>query len=363
MFPEDPNPAPPPPPPSPAEFVEAARAVLTVQTSLSPRVEIGGLTGLDTWLWCEDPGVLEVGVALRGWTATATMQAVQHAWAISGTASAGFTSSSCGSEGSPAASWMPETKGPYSVTLTSTWAGDWTLAYNGFPAGTFPLGPFDFAAPTVPYPVDEYRGRLTSPEGEEHVTVTVVDQRVRRQCRQHRCSRWERCCRWCSWRPARKPEWCWRGWCRWCGQQWSDARASRLPDRVVLPGLAVFAAVLVASVPLIGSSSLLVSGLVGAAVLFVPLGLVHLVSPEGLGFGDVKYGALIGAGVGAATRPGAVVLVFALAMVVQVVVVWLRPLPAQRVPGADRRAAPLGPAMALAAVVWVVVSLILEGGV
>ena len=30
LFPEDPNPQPPPPPPSEAEFVEAARAVLTV---------------------------------------------------------------------------------------------------------------------------------------------------------------------------------------------------------------------------------------------------------------------------------------------------------------------------------------------
>ena len=120
---------------------------------------------------------------------------------------------------------------------------------------------------------------------------------------------------------------------------------------------------LVASVPLTGSSSLLASGTVGAAVLFVPLGVVHLVSPEGLGFGDVKYGVLLGAGVGAATRPGAAVAVFALAMVVQLVVVWWRPLPAQRVPGASRRAAPLGPALALAAVGWVVVSLISEGGV
>ena len=142
-----------------------------------------------------------------------------------------------------------------------------------------------------------------------------------------------------------------------------DARSSRLPDRVVVPGLAVFMAVLVASVPLTGSSSLLVSGLVGAALLSVPLGLLHLLSPEGLGFGDVKYGVLIGAGVGAATRPGAAVAVFALAMVVQLVVVWWRPLPAQRVPGASRRAAPLGPALALAAVGWVVVSLISEGGV
>ena len=72
-----------------------------------------------------------------------------YAWSIGGTASASFAAGSCGSEASPAASWMPETMGPYSVTLTSTWAGTWTLAYNGFPAGTFPLGPFDFAAPPV----------------------------------------------------------------------------------------------------------------------------------------------------------------------------------------------------------------------
>ena len=72
------------------------------------------------------------------------------------------------------------------------------------------------------------------------------------------------------------------------------------------------------------------AALAGAAVLAVPLLLVHLVSPAGLGFGDVKYGALIGAGVGVATGPAAVVLVFMLAAVVQLVVVWWRPLPAQR---------------------------------
>jgi len=158
---------PPPPPPTEAEFVEAARQALTVMTSLNPRVEIGGLTGLDTWLWCDDPGTVDVAVALRGWTAQASMTAVQYAWAIGGTASAALTASSCGSEASPAASWMPETMGPYSVTLTSTWAGTWTLAYNGFPAGSSALGPFDFAAPTVPYPVGEYRGVLTPPDSEQ----------------------------------------------------------------------------------------------------------------------------------------------------------------------------------------------------
>ena len=69
---------PPPPPPSEAEFVEAARALLTVSTSLNPRPDIGGLTGLDTWLWCDDPGTVTVGVALRGWTASATMDAVEY---------------------------------------------------------------------------------------------------------------------------------------------------------------------------------------------------------------------------------------------------------------------------------------------
>jgi hypothetical protein len=154
---------PPPPPPSEAEFVEAARRALTVQTSLNPRVEIGGLTGLDTWLWCDDPGEVNVGVALRGWTAEATVDPVQFKWAIGGTASAGFHADGCGSEANPAASWMPETMGPYTVALTLTWAGTWTLSYNGFLGGVFPLGPFDFAAPAIAYPVDEYRGVLTPP--------------------------------------------------------------------------------------------------------------------------------------------------------------------------------------------------------
>ena len=163
LFPGDPGPAPPPPPPSPAEFVEASRAALTVQTSLNPRVEIGGLTGLDTWLWCDNPGEVNVAVTLRGWTAEATVEPAQFAWAISGTASAGFHADGCGSEADPAASWMPETMGPYTVALTSTWAGTWTLSYNGFLGGVFPLGPYDFAAPAIAYPVDEYRGVLTPP--------------------------------------------------------------------------------------------------------------------------------------------------------------------------------------------------------
>ena len=84
LFPGDPAPDPPPPPPSQAEFVEAARAALTTQTSVNPSPEIGGLTGLDTWMWCDDPGEVQVGVALRGWTAEATMDPVGFKWAVGG---------------------------------------------------------------------------------------------------------------------------------------------------------------------------------------------------------------------------------------------------------------------------------------
>jgi hypothetical protein len=167
VFPGDPVPQPPPPPPSEAELVEAARSAATVAPSLNPRVEIGGLTGLDTWLWCDAPASVDVGVELRGWSASATLDVVRYRWAITGTDTASFTAKTCGSEAAPAATWMPQRKGPYAVTLTATWAGSWELAYNGAPAGVFPLGPFDFVAPAVSYPVDEYRGVLTPPSSVE----------------------------------------------------------------------------------------------------------------------------------------------------------------------------------------------------
>jgi hypothetical protein len=167
LFPGDPAPDPPPPPPSGSEFVEAARAALTTQAALNPRQEIGGLTGLDTWMWCDEPGQVEVGVALRGWIAEATMDPVGFRWAVGGVASGSFDASRCGSEDAPAASWMPETKGSYSIVLTSTWAGSWTLSYQGVDAGVFPLGPYDFATAATPYRVGEYRGALTPPGTEQ----------------------------------------------------------------------------------------------------------------------------------------------------------------------------------------------------
>ena len=47
-----------------------------------------------------------------------------------------------------------------------------------------------------------------------------------------------------------------------------------------------------------GSSDLLQSALLGGALLGGPLLLTHLVSPAGMGFGDVKAGVVLGAALG-----------------------------------------------------------------
>ena len=123
-------------------------------------VSIGGLTGLDSWLWCADPGPVGTGVSLRGWTASGAVRLVQVGWEV-GTDELAQTSTSCGSEDAPSVTWTPESIGEYPITLTSVWAGSWDLMWNGIPMGTFPLGPVSLTAPPQPYPVGEYRGELT----------------------------------------------------------------------------------------------------------------------------------------------------------------------------------------------------------
>lgn len=160
-WPGEPPPDPPPPPPTPAELVEANTQALTVQPALSPPGSIGGLTGLESWLWCDDPGPVDTGVTLRGWTAAGGVEIVQLGWEIHGSREVADTSTSCGSESTPSVIWTPETMGDYSVALTAVWAGSWDLTWNGIPMGTFPLGPVSLTAPAQSYPVDEYRGELT----------------------------------------------------------------------------------------------------------------------------------------------------------------------------------------------------------
>lgn len=77
-----------------------------------------------------------------------------------------------------------------------------------------------------------------------------------------------------------------------------DVEHYRLPDLIVLPTLA-------ASVPLVAIVSLVDDSpdriryaLVGAALYFGFLFVAHLISPRGMGFGDVKLAAVMGLYVG-----------------------------------------------------------------
>ena len=69
-----------------------------------------------------------------------------------------------------------------------------------------------------------------------------------------------------------------------------DVAERRLPNRlVVLAGVPVLAAAVVGP----GAAAV-----VGAAAVGVPLFVTHLVSPAGLGFGDVKAGTVLGGALG-----------------------------------------------------------------
>jgi leader peptidase (prepilin peptidase) / N-methyltransferase len=109
-----------------------------------------------------------------------------------------------------------------------------------------------------------------------------------------------------------------------------------------------------------GESSPVWAALVGALVLGVPFAVIHVLSPAGFGYGDVKFGVLVGLGLGL-VRPGIGLVVFLTAALLQLVVAAVRPWPAQRQPDATRAAAPFGPVLAIAAVGWLVVVLVSGG--
>lgn len=80
-----------------------------------------------------------------------------------------------------------------------------------------------------------------------------------------------------------------------------DARERRIPNRLVLGGLvAVAVAVAVAGVLDDRLRDAALGALAGVGGYAGPLLALHLASPGALGFGDVKLGGVLGAGLGAA---------------------------------------------------------------
>jgi len=80
-----------------------------------------------------------------------------------------------------------------------------------------------------------------------------------------------------------------------------DSATYRLPDRIVLPMLCL-SIVWISVIALIdGTPEKIRFAICGALVFFVTLLVAHLISPRGMGFGDVKLAALMGLFLGASS--------------------------------------------------------------
>ena len=101
-----------------------------------------------------------------------------------------------------------------------------------------------------------------------------------------------------------------------------DVRERRIPDEAVLAGLV--AAVTIVVVVSIASAEVAGSALAGAAAVGIPLVVIHLVDPNGLGFGDVKLGAVLGALVGIVAWVLGLLLLAAASAIALIGVVLLR---------------------------------------
>jgi leader peptidase (prepilin peptidase)/N-methyltransferase len=77
-----------------------------------------------------------------------------------------------------------------------------------------------------------------------------------------------------------------------------DARTRRIPNRLTYPLTPALAVLLVAAALLHGDPLLAVRALLGGVVAFAALLVLALISPGGMGMGDVKLAAFIGLGLG-----------------------------------------------------------------
>ena len=75
---------------------------------------------------------------------------------------------------------------------------------------------------------------------------------------------------------------------------WTDLTQRRLPNRVVLPAIGVSVPLLLAAALLDGAVTAWLTALGGGAALFALYLVLALVSPRGMGMGDVKLAALVG---------------------------------------------------------------------
>jgi leader peptidase (prepilin peptidase)/N-methyltransferase len=125
-----------------------------------------------------------------------------------------------------------------------------------------------------------------------------------------------------------------------------DLQHRLLPDRVVVPSIGIGAALLLGAALAEQNWDALLRAALGAAVLFAVFLLLALVSPSGLGMGDVKLAGLLGLYLGWLGW-GAVVVGAASGFVIQAVLALVL-LAGRRI--GLRGELPFGPAMLLGAV-------------
>jgi leader peptidase (prepilin peptidase)/N-methyltransferase len=124
-----------------------------------------------------------------------------------------------------------------------------------------------------------------------------------------------------------------------------DLAEMRIPNRILYPGGALVAVLLVVASLAEGAGDALLRGVVVTLVAVAAFLALHLASPHGLGMGDVKLAALLGLAVGWLSWGAALLAVFVAFASGAVVAVVL--LAARRV---DRRAPlPFGPFLAVGA--------------
>lgn len=73
-----------------------------------------------------------------------------------------------------------------------------------------------------------------------------------------------------------------------------DLRTFMIPSRIVWTGLAIGAALILVTATAVGNAGSMVSAVIGGVVFFGFLFVSHWIYPAGMGFGDVRLGALLG---------------------------------------------------------------------
>ncbi len=162
------------PPPTPAE-IWARTPIATPTFGVNPDQ---GLTGLATWLWDPNGGAaVNATVQLRGYSAQASATPVRWEWTMGGrpgdtesrqnppyrvvSTQPGRAWAPGGRGGPPAATYMYETKGDYTLTLTVTWTGSYTYTDPAGAVQSVDLGTTTRTA-TRNYQVAELRPVLTA---------------------------------------------------------------------------------------------------------------------------------------------------------------------------------------------------------